>query len=831
MPFLSHLWREWIADNPFLMQELRRWGRRKRRDPMARVTRLFAIVALAFIPIQVAFFSFLMHRRSGATGNWLTWGLPQLLPTAMAVYLLYVVFTKGGRFSLGREATAGRLDFIRLSPMAAREVIGKTAVTRAVLSLRPALIGLPIYVLLLPYSDLSLLDVLLFFAAMLLLCLGPPGPFEVSGALGTTDDIDLPQAPRAGDDSSSSASSSVLSYLVIMVMLAATSRSTSGQVGALIGPLFAPVGRLLSWLAPWPSLFHLLLGGGLVHFVCDPQPFFRWSLTPAWIFFIWWPLSFRRRLIAGAAAWREGPLEVPPRAPDHDPAEVRRMSRLGEAATALLGLAALGYLWPPLVLSGGLGKLIGTPTAPGAAAALLALVAAVVAPVLLETNRHQWSVPGPDAKRPSLWRKARSWALLFGVALAGVLGICLVGWVSPWPHALGMLGRIGLVVVAVMLFAFGWRAALSAPPQPDSQPSVPSAWRILRALAAVGLYVLPWAVLAYAPTDVRWHALAALSPNYAALSLLPGLWPAPPLLPFAAATTLPGGLGLMLLLLRRQPRAIKAATPEKPIEPTEDVLQERLRQWANRYDNPILTLAVREIARGRSTLSARLGRGVVISLVYSALLLSLVIGYEPKLWGPAGSIAILLLSGISLATTMEGAVRTEHTVAREERRLVFVLASRLSDREIVCGVLTSAGLNAGITTLSGIVVALLWCLLGIATGTPWWWLFVWACLLFGVLGLSLQAALIQFVSWHPRWRLSVTGWQLLSIAMLILGGIGILAAVDMALGGIPRLPIAVPHVLALAAPVAVLMQAVTLRLAFRSAAAAVGAHRTQDDLA
>jgi hypothetical protein len=855
---MTDAWREWVSENPFLRHDLRRWKRRGYgwKLPLA-CAGLPALPVLALHGLY-AFFPFLQ--------SWFS--LPQLGPVLFSlVSLVHVVAAAGfaaTTFSLPREAVAGRLEFIRLLPLRSRELMVKLGLARAVLRVLPALVPLPLYLLLMAYGGVPLEDVAALYALFAAMLFAPPGFLEIHSAL---------TVRRGTAVASPAAQGAAARNPVGFFWIIAFQGLFQLVLRTLMIPVFSAVWvRLKMALGPQlGALLPLSAVAAAARMLWQPAPFFGGVAAPFWLLSLYWAARWAARVVGYAELWsREPALQaqgagrtaaVLPEATGR-PNERRTRRALESVSGALLSITVAGYLWRPLVLTGALGDLTGSATPSGGMAALLLLLGGLGFLALFERVRADFRVEPAGLVRES----AGLLVLSLERATAFLLLVSLLGGVLPWPEPAAALGLLALAAAGGLVFALGWRRVAGPVLSRPATTSLRTMAVLLLSLLWVATYAGPAAVLAYLPGRALPHLAVAWSPVYALLCLLPGLWRAPSPLPLPVSLALPALAGLLLLAL--SPRQA-AATAEVVVERSgRDPVEAYLRRIADRWQNPLFGLAARRLARRPNGLTGRLlgALGLAIGLpflLFAAPIIAIVStrsggGQTPaSVWRAlthpfpvlgltfggvmalAAALLLLWFAIYAVGMALPQSVALENRVARQQGRLQYLLISPLEDRQVVLGILAAA-LADTLPSLGGMLLSsLFWVLMAVGVGAAWWWLPAWMVLALIGGNSVLLGALGAFDDWKTQavFRRVLRVLLRVLFPMLILG----LASVAMATtlrGGtpswlrmaLPRLLAALPWLLPVAAGTLAAIMLFTLPRAFRRAVAAVHACRTEEDL-
>lgn len=834
-------WYEWIADNPFLQRDMRRWCRRGQLWRLSLWASLMPALAVAGVLLLC---TYLPPRVVAALPV-----QPGLVILSVVTFVhLFVLATAWQRAPfLYEDTVAGRLDFILLLPLERRKLLAKLGIARACLLMPLLLIIAPFLLLALPYGGVDLRDAAASIAVLGLLLVGVPSSQEVALARRGPPPASATTPTRKGRQYVNPALAlGPVAFQMCFMLRAIPFGSVPGLAPLLVrvGPLVPPDIAFLFPFSLVPALAHLLW---------VPRDFLLWKLPPLIPLGVWWAVARRRRLWGAAEMWaREASSETLPdgkpivrlRASSGRPEELRVEQCLGILAAVLLFITLAGLIWRPLVLSGDLGRLVGSATPAGSVAALLVLLGGHQLLVSCERLRWEWAARG---KTPATsWRAGvRDCALRLGIAVAVVFGVSLAGGVVPWPEPVTALARLALVAGAILLFAAGCRAHLVG--DPEALPPRAQSFAGLAHLVAYGLPLLP---LLWRPGDPAVHQAAAFSPIYGLLSLLPGVWPVAPEVPLAAAALMAAGVGALLLHLTpaagRQEQKRAARKTRARLDPVE----ERVARWVAGWDNPLVTLAFRQVTRAPMGLGYRMmaqpaavgmstvliGVGILSVAVWQSGRLPLQILAGPVGLGLCvGSIACLVFAGIlfffaglAFCAPVAAAANADYLSAKLQQRLPFLLVSPLTDRQIVLGTLGGPALRACADAGGIAVVGLGWLLLALVFGAGPGWAVGLLCLLALLIATGMHGALLNFQLWRGRWWIrvlagivlgaSVVGWILLTEGVMI----------GMAVGA--RWVDAHAALILVVMVALVLLGAALLPLSCRLAAGAVRACRTSGDI-
>ena len=840
MQLLHHLWVEWVADNPFLRFELRRWCRSRRAWTALLSSIVMPLVALLLL---IGFLPTFQHQPHGRSWGFL---LTAFVTMALFTHLTSVVSAAGTIFSLPREAAAERLPFLRLLPLGGRVLMARIAVARALIAVTIAVAGIPIALAFVLYGALDPLDVAGLSLVLFALTLSPPGPAEIRLAL----------AAQVGPDPNAARQKPQSWFFWIWVVLQFGGRSLGPSLGPLLMPFLDVLSRLYRSLgspSPWILFSH---GGppGILRAVITPHAFFGWPIAPLWLLAAIWLAGRAARLVSAAEHWtREPTLRTLPGGRSMAwlppstgrPAEQRTAERCSTLCTALVFLALAGFSWHSLVLTGAAGTLSGANTPAGAAATLLALVGGLGVLTAFERLRLGTYATGPAGQTP-FRAAAASVAGHLGMTAGPLLAGCLATGVPIWPRPALMLVCLAACAGSALVFALGWQALFHRQAAGED-PLAPLPWptRVVAGILWVAMYVAPLIVLAMPGIGPIWHVMAALGPLYALGSLLPGLWPAPPPMPFLAALALSALAGAVALRARpartTAPDAAPSATVAPPKPRSLDAIDACFLRTAERCDNPVLLLEVRRLVRQPIAQGMRFFIAFTIAVAVSAGML-FAFGSAPHgsvpfsvagflnllaqpvraggmplgaILGIAGCIGVLVLATLGGGLFVMAGVSEERTQAARQKRLPFLLVTALDDGQIVLGTLAARGLRASPAFAAGAGVSLMWCLFGLSYGAPWWLPLLWVWLLPFTAAMALHGALAVFLEWSGSW---IWEWVWV-LGMVWLVGTSVFWVVT----GSPARSLWV-------APGLLFLLSATLPLALRAATAAVRAHRTRDDL-
>ncbi len=772
-----------FADNPFLQNDLRRWRRRGylwkvplgiAGLPALGIVILHALVAYGPEPVREV----LQSRFSVL-----------LLSTVASLHALAVAISTGLAGTLNAEAAADRLDFLRLVPLTPRELMGKLAAARAVLRIGPVVMGLPVYVVAMAYGGTGPADLAGLYFIFALFLFAVPGWIEVQGALcsrivGVSAGVQ--GGPGAGPGA---ARQNVAPAIGIWLAI-------QGSLSGLLQPLIRlgiPILRRLAQAAG-PGYAVLLpltalpLAGRLM---MTPLPFFSTRLAPALVVFCYAVLRTASRWVASAELWTREPVAFATAEGGRAgvlaegtgrPADLVVLRRLELLQAVVLGVGAAGFLWEPGIQSGALGRLVGSSTAEGGAAALLLVW--VGWRLLVQFERVRGRLHVRDEASPA-GEAALAVMSVFGPAAIVALIVALPGGISLWPNVLLALTRLFLLLAGALVLGHAWSRRFSGLVLEGPHAGVGSRAKRLRAtkiyaatLFWIAVYLGPLFLLRSGRSELWLHGLVAWSPLYGVLSLLPGLWRRPPPMPGEIALLIPGAVGVLLMLTRG--RAQQSGGPARKPGRRRDPLERAFARWAERWDNPFLCLRLARQARRpfgltwqtlgillsllawtafilyfpATAMAAR--RGVPLAAVLSRPAVGEV-SYTGVLgMGAAGFLVVVL--GFGVAIRAHNSSVLECALARAQGRRQDLLACPISGRELVAGLLAVSSVEFA-PAVVGVTTAGLLCLgLAISGGTPWWWVPVWL----GGVGTALlcvaHGALAGVRKWEPppRWSRVVT---------------------------------------------------------------------------
>ena len=778
---LADYWRDWVTENPFFVHDLRRWWKRGRF--------LWMTLLAGGAPLLALLVLHALHDRfepAQRTAFDRPLGLVMLCVVAL-LHTLVVSGFSGSNFSLVEEARADRLAFIRLLPMGGRELLAKIGVARALFRLLALLSAVPIYVVTLAYGGVPVEDLASLFALHAAFLFAPPGVAELTAAL----------TARHGEDSVTSAQAKkpqlgpgFFIWIAIQVAFQGFGRLIIRPImGVLLPRARAAFGTQLGGLFPASIVV------GVARFLWMPQPFFRWTVVPLLLMTGYWLVRTVYKLILSAEMWGREPAQrtLPggqnqvylPEATWQE-REMTAKRRWGGVLGVSLALLWIGFLWQSGFQSGTLGGLAGSITADGGLAAVCALVVGGAAWSMLEVIRAG-IIPLPDGP----WKYGLR-ALGHALLRMGIITLlaALLGGIVPWPETPWRLLLSGLVGLATLLFAVGWRAAFGLRDEKETG----TAAKVRNAAAAVLTlvsYLGPLALVAFPVSNPLLHAAASWSPVYAILRLLPGLWRGAPPLPLPLWLLCPAALGAVLLLAGSR-RAGAAAVPVE--RPRRDPVEDWLRRQSQRWENPYLSLALHRMLRRPNGPTQAFLSGFLTVLLLSIVIVGFILysvtgGLQPleilrrsTQWGL--SIGALIGLGVA-ALTMYGAlfpldlslmvaVQTEERAGRKQGRHSFLLISGISDRQIVTGLLGGALLLQAPTVAAVWMGSLCWALFAVWSGAPAWWLLVWLAGAVVGLGMAVQGGLMSFADWKftPRWQkvprqlfLAIRGMALMLLAV------------------------------------------------------------------
>jgi hypothetical protein len=767
---MSELWREWVTDNPFFRRDLVRWVRRGRlwKVPLA-ISGGLSLAVLFTHALSLAIPEIASGSYRGAMGL-------LLFCIVSFFHAVLVAVTSGASFSLPDEARTDRLDFIRLLPLPPRELLAKMGIARGILRTAAVLSALPIYLVLLAYGGLPWEDVAALYVLLFSFIIASPGSVEVTNAL---------TFRRGGEDATAGQANNRGGWawwVVIQMFIQFGGRT-------FLGPLFRWVwSRIARAVGPQVSaLWFFSIVACAARLLWLPQQFFHWVLTPLLPLTLYWAVGRVHRLIAAAELWNAEAVPVPSasgrvvvRLSTPDSESRRRQLVWWTLNGGLLAVTVAGFAWHPLIETGVLGALLVKPTAGGNAASTTGggvAVLLLIAAVLGFLSPFEWwrgqALPEQTTLRFALWQVG----LCLGRPLVFGLLICTLGGVSPAEPVRALLLLAPILSVA-LVFAEGWRRGLTSRAETVT-PGGASLKTFLIGMLWLATYLAPPLAMWHGAPSVAWHAAAALSPFYAALALLPGAWPyaAGPALPFWATLLLPAVAGgLLIATAPRRAAAVRERAPRTKPDPVETWLAAKARQW----DNPYITLALHRQARRPDGLTLRLAIAAVIALLPVLGLLyyltsSAAAGAIPTL----GSIlaaaeqgretirAVLL--GVSfvfllwlvwiISLSSGQPVTAEAAAGRQQQRLVYLLISGITDRQIVLGLLGTGLLAAGPAILGSAGFSLTCTLLALALGSQWWWLPAWLLVFASIEVGALRSSLSHFRTWR-KWPRRVMIWRI-----------------------------------------------------------------------
>ncbi|MFN3650282.1 MAG: hypothetical protein ACK47B_11955 [Armatimonadota bacterium] len=759
---MRHLWTDWVADNPFLWRDMRRWARRGFGWKIS----LGSILALS-LPIlgfhALDAFGLVEPRSLPAPAGIVLFSILSLL------HLVVAAVCWSATYSLQQEATADRLDFIRILPQAPRELLGKIGVARAFLRTVAILVPLPLYALLIAYGSVNPGDVVALYILYGALLFAPPGPMEVSMGLVARHSPDAVTA-KGKNVSQAQASQSLVWILSFQFGFQFLMRPV---ILPLITAIFRQVARAVG--SQYGAILPLSVIAALARLIWQPQGFFDWVLTPAWPLFFVWAVSRAHALTGGAEMWTREPFvqSLPGgRTQVLLPEETARKEewllkqRLGRIGSALLFVTVAGFSWG-MVESGTLGRLVGSATPAAGLAGLLVLYGGMGLIATLERQRFGWygsTSPG------TVLRGGTSDALLWlGQAALLVLLCGALGGVSPWPDTVHALGDLLVLAAVVVLFGAGWRSFLGAPDPKSGQVQTPG-WAVAASFLAVVGYIAPLGV-ATRPGLPEWaHWAAAWSPLYTFMQLLPGLARGGSPLPAAATLALPAAAGLLLLALGLKLRPRSREQKARAERLNRDWAERWLLRLAERWDNAQFTLAAHRMLRRPVQLGIQLGisasLGVMLLLMVGLLFTMAQLGYpslvlafllQPAFWEvQVGGAIALGISLLILWTLMQGGVlglmshvMMESSTGRQQKRFHYLLITCADDRDLVAGTVAAAvatNLPFFASCLSLAAAALVTALVFHA---PWWTAAVWLWSFALIVLLSLHGAYSAFDDWRP----------------------------------------------------------------------------------
>lgn len=755
-------WRNWVSDNPFLLRDLRRWERRGYAWkvplicaglPGAAVLALHSAARADLLPVGWA--------RGPRFG---------LIAFSVAT-LLHLAATLGfgeTTFSFLKEAISERLAFVRLLPTPAWALMLQVGMARSLPRLYPAAVALPVFVVLLAYGGVRPGDVAGYYFLLGLILFTLPAPFELFHALAGHYGVG---AARVGDGGAGAASRRAIGMLTWLLALWVPAQF-------LMQPVLIPltgglVRRMETAFGPdMLALFPLSLLPALSRLAWEPAAFFDWTIPPLWPLIGCFALERAWRLAAAADFWAREPVVVSlpggrselalPESTAR--AELLRRRRwFAAAAAAAFTLACCGFAWRSEIASGALGALIRRPTRAGSAAALLILLALPCIMAVLERLRSS-GASAAASRRLSAREAAIAMMGSLGGAVSLVLLSCAAGRVLPWPEPPAALGQLAQAASAGLVFGLGWQAKLAR--LPEESGATGRAW--MAPALWLASYLLPLIALARRGSGIPWHAIAAWSPVYGLLSLLPGFWPSPSPLPgwlppLAAASA--GGL-LLLAGRRRRLGAVKERSRRDPLE-------WGFRRLAARWDNPLFTLALRRLARRPVGLAARwalaLAGGIGFPLAtFGTVLFTVVqrrgltleqalswkLGRSGVSFGGWLGLTVALLTFLFTLYFWElsanVAVSVEGLLARRQRRLPFLRLMPDAARQVVSGTLAAALLATGTPAAGALFSGLLWALLAVRYRVPSAWLLAWAWSAVVAGCVAAHAALAGFHLWRGR---------------------------------------------------------------------------------
>lgn len=842
---LADYWRDWVAENPFLTHDLRRW--RKRGYDWKLPLACAGLPALALLLLHGLFAVFPPPPGSffGDRTGMLALSFVSLVHFGAAVHFA------SQTFSLAKEATADRIEFIRLLPQSRRELMAKLGLARAVLRLPAALLALPVYLVILTYGGVEVADVAGLYVLYGLMLFAPPGLGEVNGALtarrGTAANPQQQRAAGAGGPIASG-------LFLIQVLLQLFAGPLLGPVIRILGGRLAGVvGPKVGWLLPISALVAM---GRLLVLV---QPFYRGWLMPILPLGLYWLLRSVTRVHVFAELFSREPVlhsqsggrqvHVLPEVSGR-PEEQQLNRRLEAVYTSVLYLTLVGLCWRPMVLNGVLGAAVGSPTASGGVAALLVVLAGWNVLGIFERLRNTLDVYQVGA---SAWSDAVAHTVRMVVRITALLlGACLLGWVLPWPEPALTLGLVLAALAAMLVFGLGWRAAVNRrweiAQRKEAQTNTAGdiAWLLLW----LATYVAPLAIVARG-APYALHLVAACSPVYGLLRLLPGIWRDPSPVPVPLALLLPALTGAVPFVL--SPRRGSVAARVEQARTRRDPLDGAARRLAERLDNPFLTLAVSRLGRGPVGLTVRVAAGLLLALGLPIGLIFVIFsgissGRGTPVWEllaqPAGStgwqiggIAFSIFSGLvvlfanaSASTNAATSIRSESTAARQQGRMPFLLISGISDQGIAAGLLATVSLVFLPLFAAGLGGSFVLLLAALAYGAAWWVVPAWAWLVWVTGSGAVLTSLGAFGDWRLR-----TGWRrLLWVALKVVPVVGIMVGLGYGLIRIgPWLFVNVPQLLPwlpVLAAAAALTNALMLPWRWKAAVAAVHSTRVEEDL-
>lgn len=456
------------AENPIFLRHLRREAREKKPSEAAMKVGLLLCASLIG-PL-------LIWRRNEAPEVPAAFGgsIAALCAGLVILFHLIVVIhtsqTPSARvFFL--EAAQQSLEQLLLAPMTRVELLLRMAAHPFTHSFLMALVGLPLYLLLVSMGGLTWFQVLVLYWFFALLCFCVPGTSDLRLARSRNPDEEVSSSVLA--EMSSSRGARAGGWLGITALFVFIVPWLTTILGVFYLPGVASVVSLPDELAP---AFQSRSPGGLNWpywlVVALSAPFHSYGKPVPLIVFVTVCLLLNRfrQFVARAAD-----LQTPrAHAVWLEPRE-RRLTFIDRLGSTICMVMLVGYVWAPLVKTGNLGVMVSGQAATDYARAGLFTLLVILAG-WRGMRRGYEHIDAASLDRPAAWLPPlRSFAEGIALGFTQYLLCCLLGGMSPFPASLAnQAARVLPVLAGMALLLWGavalGKAAMRPRPDEDLEP-------------------------------------------------------------------------------------------------------------------------------------------------------------------------------------------------------------------------------------------------------------------------------------------------------------------------------------------------------------------------
>ena len=753
----------WFFDNPVLRMEIRRWERRPTLMRSLAVSAgvsaaIYLILVFGNLALNMWFRVPMLGQPTGAVAFSIIAG----------VHLLIQINSGKTCFPLLAEAAAERLEFLRLTALTPRELLGMVAAARLVLSSYTLLAPAPIYLALMLYGRISPLDVVGLYLLLLLASTGFPTPMESTVALahrvgsGTAD-----LSTKALQAKGKQANPFWMFWGVGQGILPQFIRPVWGALSKLIHAVSLLTGSALTTLLP---LTLLPITGRLL---VEPLPFFGARITPALpVIALWLAAQYRRWFNSSELWFREA---VSMKLPGRGEATVlpEDTGRTGEQAVnrvmetviaSLVGFLTLGYIWAPLIESGLLGRFAGGSDTLAGLTVFLVLVSG--ARILVQYERLRLGVTG-EHTRP-LWGLFPLLALALGPPSVSVLMAAMAGGESNLGPLVSTVGALGCVGLGAMIAgrAWGQLSASSLNWAPRQVGVLTGGWVVW----TVGGYLVPL-ILLRTGLQAEWmHYAVSWSPFYALLAQLQGVLKVPAGVRSEVLLIAPAIAGVLLQLPQGRFKASSSQIRNERSQP--DRLESWLVNALGRFDNPFTNQRLhRRLRKPYGMLFQAVGTLLVwmLMIVTGLQVITMISarnglaspgawffawGWLKVTWGVWAVLAVAAISAFSslmlLSIHLSTTITAEAQLSKVQGRRTELFRTPVTPQAVVQGLIVGEAITPLPTYLALTLISFSAAMVAMLAGAPIWALPVWLLVQLQILALGILSGLGGIQGWEPR---------------------------------------------------------------------------------